>query len=240
MPFDRMRLTKRLAAIVADAPHVAELPRRVCEACRDALPVDGVGLSLMDDDIVGGCTLLGASDPIGTHIEELQFSLGEGPCTSAFRDHQPVFVPDLAAAEATVRWPMFTHAVAALGVSAIFAFPLQLGASSLGVLDCHRSRPGPLLEIMEGLLVADAVAMALLSYELRTRRGAAPGPDLYELSWHQHAEVHLAIGVVAGQLDIPAQEALDLLRAYAYEHDQSMNQVADDVVTLRLRLADEP
>lgn len=239
MPFDRMRLTTRLAAIVADTPHVAELPRRVCEACRDALPVDGVGLSLMDHDIVGGRTLLGATDAIGTQIEELQFSLGEGPCVSAFRDNQPVFVPDLEAAEATVRWPMFTHAIASVGVAAVFAFPLRIAANSIGVLDCHRTHPGPLLEIMEGLLVADAVTMALLSYELRTRH-EAPAPDLFELSWHQHAEVHLAIGVVAGQLDIPAQAALDLLRAYAYEHERTMNQVADDVVALRLRLANEP
>ena len=239
MPFDRMRLTKQLMSIVSDTVHVIELPQRVCEACLDALPVDGIGLSLMDNDIAGGRTLLGATDAIGTEIEQLQFSLGEGPCVSAFRDRQPVFVPDLQAPDATVRWPMFTHAIASLTVSALFTFPLRAGSDCIGVLDCHRANTGPLIEVIEGLLVAEAATMALLAYELRAH-GGTMGPDLYELSRHQHTQVHLAIGVVAGQLDVSTQVALDLLRAYAYEREQPMERVADDVVALRLRLVKEP
>ena len=73
-------------------PSAAELPRRLCAACHAVLPVDGVGLSLMARDQPNGRMLLGASDALGAQIEELQFSLGEGPCVSAFADAMRKYV----------------------------------------------------------------------------------------------------------------------------------------------------
>ncbi|MET9021203.1 GAF and ANTAR domain-containing protein [Actinopolymorpha sp. NPDC004070] len=235
MPLDRLRLIDELAAIVTDADRVTELPQRVCDTVVDLLPIDGVGLSLMNSGIAGGRTLLGASNDVGAEIEELQYRLGEGPCVSAFHDNQPVLVPDLQSAEATVRWPMFTREIAPMGVRAIFAMPLRVGTASLGVLDFHRVHPGPLLEVIEALLVADAVAVVLFNYQLRQQQTDTL-PDLYELSRLQHELVHLAIGMVSGQLDIPNEQAIDLLRAYAYEHGERLNDVAEQVVERRLRL----
>lgn len=65
---------------------------------------------------------------------------------SAFRDAAPVLVSDLDASDASVRWPVFTREARATGVRALFAFPLQVGASGIGLLDCHRAEPGPLAE----------------------------------------------------------------------------------------------
>jgi len=235
MPLDRLHLINELAAIVTDVARVTELPQRMCDTVAAILPVDGVGLSLMDVKIAGGRTLLGATNSVGAHIEELQYSLGEGPCVSAFNDKQPVLVPDLRAPDAAARWPMFTHEIAPLPVRALFALPLRIGTTTLGAMDCHRTRPGPLLEIIEALLVADAVAVGLVNYQIRQRR-SGDLPDLYELSRRQHEQVHIAIGMVCGQLDIPNEQAIDLLRAYAYEHSQPLNEVADEVVEHRLRL----
>jgi hypothetical protein len=235
MALDRLNLINELAAIVTDVARVTELPERMCDTVAAVLPVDGVGLSLMDVNVAGGHTLLGATNSVGSHIEELQYSLGEGPCVSAFNDKQPVLVPDLRAPDAAARWPMFTHEIATLPVRALFAFPVQIGATTLGALDCHRARPGPLLEMIEALLVADAVAVGLLNYQIRQRH-SSDLPDLYELSRGQHEQVHIAIGMVSGQLDIPGEQAIDLLRAYAYENSQLLNEVADEVVERRLRL----
>jgi hypothetical protein len=240
MALDRLRLIDELAAIVADVSRVAELPQRMCDAVAAILPVDGVGLSLMDGSVAGGRTLLGASNGVGAAIEELQYSLGEGPCVSAFVDNQPVLVPDLRATEATVRWPVFTHEIALLDVRALFAIPVRIGTTSVGVLDCHRASPGPLFEVIEALLAADALAVGLLTYQLRQRQSDNL-PDLYELSQRQHEQVHIAIGMASEQLDIPNEQAIDLLRAYAYQHGQPLNQVADDVADRRLRLTlDQP
>src|SRR5256885_3628891 len=106
MAVDRVRLAGALTAIVAGAPEIRLFPERLCAACVNVLPVDGVGLSLMTRDQPGGRALLGASDAVGARIEELQFDLGEGPCFSAFNDARPVLVPDLQDDEPRVRWPM--------------------------------------------------------------------------------------------------------------------------------------
>lgn len=49
-----------------------------------------------------------ATDGTATHLEELQFALGEGPSLDAYRIGQPVLAPHLAA---ETSWPVFSPAV---------------------------------------------------------------------------------------------------------------------------------
>jgi hypothetical protein len=238
MAVDRIRLAGALTAIVADRPTRGELPDRLCSACVAALPVDGVGLSLMTPREPGERMLLGASDAIGTRIEELQFELGEGPCVSAFSEARPMLVEDLQGEEAQARWPMFSRAAPATGARSLFAFPLMIGMAGIGVLDCHRTRTGPLEQTAEALAVADAVTMALLNLQARERGQAFDrDADLFDLSWRSHAVVHQATGVLAAQFGIPPDEALARLRARAFRLSRPLQQLAADVVAGRLRLS---
>lgn len=239
MAVDRVRLAGALTAIVAAPLEPAELPERLCTACVAALPVDGVGVSLMTRE-PGARALLGASDAIGNRIEQLQFDLGEGPCVSAFRNAQPVLVPDLHADEAVARWPMFIHEAASTGAAALFAFPLQVGTIGIGVLDCHRTRAGPLIEIAQALAVADAVTVALLNFQARiAESGDTDATDLFDLSWRTHAVVHQATGALAVQLHISTAEALARLRAHAFRHSRPLHAVASDIMADRLDLSRE-
>ena len=72
-------------------------------ACR----VTGAGVMLMSGEIPGGslCT----TDEVSQLIEELQYTLGEGPCVDACRQDPVVAEPDLAD-PVTRRWPAFTRA----------------------------------------------------------------------------------------------------------------------------------
>jgi hypothetical protein len=235
---DRVRLTAALRAILADSATPEELPNRLCTACREALPVDGVGVSLMTEGQASGRMLLGASDSVGLQIEELQFSLGEGPCMSAYSAAGPVLVPDTRGEEARQRWPMFTSEAAHLELGALFAFPLQVGTVGIGVLDCHRARSGPLVEINEALAVADAVTLALLNTQTATTRAEKP-VDLFDMSWRNHAEVHQATGWLAAQLDIPVATALARLRGHAFRTSRPLHAVATDILTGTLTLPAE-
>lgn len=233
MVVDRGQLADALFAIVEETADLADLPERLCGACLAALPVDGVGLSLMDGNHVGERALLGASDSTGIRLEELQFDLGEGPCASAFSDGQPVLVPDLSAGDARVRWPIFTHRAQTTSARALFAFPLQLGAISIGAMDCYRGQVGPLHEVTEALVVAEAVTLALLQAQAH-----GGGPGLADLAVAHHAAVHQATGMVSVQLEISIEEAFVRLRAYAYRHDRSLDEVGAEVVARRLRFTD--
>jgi hypothetical protein len=200
-----------------------------------------VGVTLITRDHPEGRATLGASDAVGAQIEQLQFDLGEGPCVSAFSEAHPVLVADLRDAEPRARWPMFTRAARSLGVGALFAFPLQLGTSGIGVLDCYRVRPGRLDAPDEALAVADAVTLALLNFQARiaAKDFADDGMDLFDLSWRNHAVVHQATGVLAARLDITTGEALARMRGHAFSHGRPVDAVAEDVMAGRLEFNEE-
>ncbi|WP_052710613.1 GAF domain-containing protein [Pseudofrankia sp. DC12] len=113
---------------------------RLCVGVVSALPVDGAAIAVTSD---GAARVAGASDPAAACLDDLQFTLGEGPGWDAVRHRRPVLVADLAG-QPERRWPMFAPAVLAAGFRAVFAFPLQIGAVRLGALDLLCGRPGPL------------------------------------------------------------------------------------------------
>src|SRR5215203_2878114 len=98
-------LEQVLREIVAEGR--ADAPRRICEACVAALPLDRAALALMT--AADQQEPLWASDDVARELDELQFSLGEGPCVEAFVDRRPVLVADLAE-HANSRWPVFAAA----------------------------------------------------------------------------------------------------------------------------------
>ena len=207
--------------------------RRLCEISRAVLGVDGCGVMLMSDDVAYGS--LCATNEVSTLIEELQFSLGEGPCVDAYNHGEVVAEPDLAD-PARRRWAAFVPPARRAGVGAVFAFPLRVGVVRLGALDLYRNRPGELSDDQhaDALVIADVLA----SWVLDTQ-GAAPAGKVataIEADADFHLVVHNAVGMVSVQLDVSVTEALLRLRAYAFAHGQPLAAIAEDIVARRLRL----
>jgi GAF domain-containing protein len=202
------------------------------------LSITGAGISMVTK--TGNRGVVCSTDEVSARIEDLQFTLGEGPCVDAAEFGAPVMVPDLRTLDdiAVDRWPAFIEGAGAAGVRAVFAFPLRIGAINLGVLDAYRREPGPLRDsqLRAALLAADAAALALLHID-------TAGDDLF--SDHSDArssyqlQVHQATGVVQVQLGVPTEEAFLLLRARAFALGRPLVDVATDVVARRLRFSVE-
>src|SRR5215218_1432824 len=156
-----VRVTEILAAVRAGSPHGSGLAAGLVHACARSLPVSGVGLALMTAK--GPAGTVAATDGAALELEELQFSLGEGPCVDASRSGRPVLQPDLART-APLRWPAFAGGALQAGIRAVFAFPLRVGAIRVGVLDLYRDSAGPLsqAELTDALFFADAATLVLL------------------------------------------------------------------------------
>jgi hypothetical protein len=73
-------------------------------------------------------------------VEELQFTLGEGPCIDTFTSGAPVLEPHLRDPD-QVRWHEFSGPALAAGVEAILGFPLVVGGVLLGALDLYVDHP---------------------------------------------------------------------------------------------------
>ena len=214
-------------------------------AAAAALGVDGIAAGMMGTGAEGIVLPWGrwGRQEASAALEDAQFTLGQGPCVEALADGSPVLVADLAAA--TARWPAFTPAAAALGVGAVFAFPLRIGAISVGVLWAHRAAAGPLSvqQLADALALADAVTVLLVHQAIPGNgtpgaRPSSPYPGWAAPSTYR-AQVHQATGMISVQLDVGLAEALVRLRARAYAEDRRVAEVADDVVSRRLRF-DEP
>ena len=141
MPGDR--LARVLAALAADEDGaVAPLATRLCGASARVLEVSGAALALVSEDCVWAT--LCASDEVAGRLEDLQFTLGEGPGIDAYHGGQAVLEPDLDGTGS--RWPVFTEAATAVGVRAVFAFPMRIGVIRVGVLSLYRKKPGSLAD----------------------------------------------------------------------------------------------
>ena len=149
------RLRSELGAAVSEVGDAAAVADRLCRACVvDLLRVDGASISLTLDATQRGT--FGSSSPLSRHLDELQFTYGEGPCLDAVDQGKPVLVADLA--DTRDRWPVYAGAVLDAGVQAVFALPVRLSAQPVGALDLYRDRRGPLTD--------DALAGGMLAAEL--------------------------------------------------------------------------
>lgn len=206
-----------------------------CEAATTLAGADGGWLSVMSDP--SRRALVHATGPRAAELEELQFTLGEGPGTDAFRSGSPVLVADLGEQGFRERWPGFAVAGVTAGATAIFAFPLVQGAIRVGVLGLYRKTPGPLSpEALADVLVGADVALMLL---LNARAGMDGDGSSVRLSsgWSDdHAQVYQATGMVSAQRGVGLEEALAVLRAHAFAQDQTLDAIAAAVVARRLRL----
>src|SRR5207244_6095905 len=66
---------------------------RLCEVSAEIIGVGGAGIMLMSNDAprVSICS----SNEVSERIEDLQFTLGEGPCVDAYELDRPVLEPNL-------------------------------------------------------------------------------------------------------------------------------------------------
>jgi hypothetical protein len=218
----------------AGSPHGTGRLDRLCSALTRVLPASGVGVSLLTDDNSGGGTLA-ASDAKSRVLEELQFSLGEGPCIDAYALRRPVLEPDLQW-NGSRRWPGYARAAQQHGVAAVFAFPLQAGAARAGALDIYRAEAGGLTPdaLTQAFTFAD-VAMGLL-VDGQARAGAArSSPDLDDALVNR-LEVYQAQGMVMVDLGVGIEEAMARLRAHAYADGRTLGDVAKDIVAGNLIL----
>lgn len=212
---------------------------RICDGCVSELNVSGAGatvLTYLHEDGQNHDTrrgLVHASNEVSAGLEDLQLTVGEGPCLDTFASGGPVLVPDLA--QASDRWPAFTSQARQLGAAAVFSFPLQLGVIRLGSLDCYRDWTGPLGQpaVADALILADLATQALVD--------EMDGHAVDDLGWlaDPHAEIHQASGMVQVQLNTTTDAALLRLRAHAYAHDLSLSHVARQVVARELRFDTE-
>lgn len=232
------QLRAELAAVLTSGERGPAAADRLCVASLSLLGVDAAAISLIDEGQSRGT--FGASDAAARVLDALQFTCGEGPCLEATRTMAPVLIPDLQSADEQ-RWPAFRDAAERAGVRAVFAVPVRVGRIGLGALDLFRSVSGDLsfTQIRDAVLIAEAGAQVLLDLADDGRDGGARAAPLDQ--WAQVAslariDVYQATGMIMAQLETSPVDALVRLRAYAFANELSAGEVAQLIISRRLRM----
>jgi hypothetical protein len=231
-----VRVEEILLSVLDDSADAADAPARLVRACAAALPITGVGLVLMTNASPAGTVAI--SDARAGTMEDLQFTLGEGPCVECSRTGRPVLQPDLARTGPD-RWPGFSAGALEAGIRAIFAWPLRVGGIRLGVLDLYRDRVGELseAELIEALSFADAATEVLLRMQALSELDGSGVVSIPLVE--DRAEVHQATGMITVQAGVGMAEALLRLRARAYASERPIVDVARDVLSGVLNFTEE-
>jgi hypothetical protein len=229
---------ERLLAAV-DGRRGVDAADSLCEACVVLFDIDAAAISLVFDGANGGT--LGSSSALARIYDELQFTLGEGPCLDSVARRTPILVVDLADPK-EARWPAFGPALLAYEIRGVFAMPVVVAGEYVGALDLFRKRPGRFEgEQFAGTIVAAELAgiplLDLLNGDLQAAVSDPNSNAWAELNALSRAEVSQATGMLVAQLGVEPAEALVRLRAYAYSTGRSATDVARDILDRRLKLA---
>ena len=226
-PDRRRQLLSNLAQTPGDS-----LADRICHLCV-AGDIDGAAILLHSgDQLLGVAASTGA---LGDSLADLELTLGEGPGHQAVKIGTTVFADQLLTGTSQ-GWPIFaTHAQQA-GIAAVFAYPLQLGSMMLGVLEMARGRAGSMsaMDLLDTAHLASLATSALLLSQSNVNDQDAF--DLLELSEPTQLRIHQATGMAAEQTGASLTDSLALLRAYALVNAQSLSEVAQLVVTRKIRM----
>jgi GAF domain-containing protein len=210
----------------------------ICEACVDLFDIDAAAISLIFDGANAGT--LGSSGASARIYDELQFTLGEGPCLDSVAGRAPVLVLDLAD-PADTRWPAYGPALLSKDIRFVFAMPVVVAGEHIGALDLFRATPGRMTgeESAAAIVAAELAGVPLLDLIAGDLQAAIRDPRSNawaELNSLSRAEVSQATGMLVAQLGIEPAEALVRLRAHAYATGSTATDVARAVLDRRLKL----
>jgi GAF domain-containing protein len=208
------------ARSVSKAGSVDEALESIVHAAQLSLPgFDHVGVSTVDRQ--GNITTRAQTGELVKQLDDLQYSLGEGPCVDSLREAYVVEAPDI---KHDQRWPRYVPAAVDRGLLSQLAVKLYLDEEgTLGGLNIYSTRSKD--------IDPEAVAAADL---FATHAALALG-KVRELSNLNHAlasreTIGKAIGVIMAKYDLDEQAAFGFLARLSSHANIKVRELATQIL----------
>jgi GAF domain-containing protein len=195
-----------------------ETVTEIVHAARRSVPgADHVGVTLARQD--GGYATLAATGEKAHELDQLQYSLSEGPCLQAIDGDTLVHVRDV---RAETRWSAFMSEASQLGLRSQIGVRIhadKLGRSGLNIyseqeLDDRSARAADLFAAQAGLAIAKARAIDQLAEGMRSRQ-----------------RIGVAVGILMHRYSMSEERAFAYLVRASSHNNVKLRDVAADVVT---------
>jgi GAF domain-containing protein len=186
--------------------------------------IDGCDLAGISIVHATGIETVSSSDESLKRIDDLQFSLGQGPCLDALQEHETVHSPDLSNDE---RWPEWgPHIAQEIGVGSNVSYRLFTNRHSLGALNLYSRETHAFSTdgIYHGLALAAHVAVALAASEKE---------EHLERAVINRTVIGQAEGILMERFSIDAEQAFNVLRRVSQDRNVKLSLIAEELVRTR-------
>ena len=171
---------------------------------------------------------VGGSSPKAVRLDQIEQSIGDGPCIEALRIKAPVLLSNM---DTDPRWPAYRDALAAEGCRGTLGVPLELGDDSAAALNFFAFSSGVFTEsvIQEASEFAEIAGGAV---RLAVRLGTAQtlAEDL-TAAMESRTSIDLACGVIMGQNRCSQAEAMAILTKVSSNRNQKLRVVAEEMLS---------
>ncbi len=206
---------------------------RVAHLAVQAIPqADGAGLTLFEPDHPK--TVVGTGGFV-TEVDDIQYSLNEGPCVSAVAESRTFTSGNLGGAS---QWPRFGPRVGRLGVHSALSLPL-LGpeGTAFGALNVYAhprdSFDANAVRLGEAFAGPAAVSVANAAMLAQAERLVAQLSDALT----SRAEIDQALGILMSRSGSTAPQAFDRLRELSQTSSTKLAEVARELIGDAVRRA---
>lgn len=168
------------------------------------------------------------SDTRARNLDELQYSIGDGPRLAALRTETMVHIPDL---DTDLRWRKFNEAARRTNIGSILALPLRLQSSAQAVVNLYspitRGFPDHGIDAAVGLtgLAARALDLALNVAQLRDAR------DDLSAALKSRTVIDTAIGAIMAQNRCTRDAAFRILVKASSYRNIKLKEVAAIIIS---------
>ncbi len=219
-----------LTTLATGALDLTDMLTQVATLAVQAIPgADGAGLTLLRID---RADLIVKSEPFVRTIDDIQYSIGEGPCISAAATGQTRRSGQL---HNDPRWPQFGPRASELGVHSALSLPLVVSTGILGAMNVYAHDPNSFDDHSQNCGETFAVSAALAVQNAQILDQTARLIDQLRAGLNGRGLIDQAIGVLRRRSGATADEAMGRLKEIGQTQQISLTAAAASILDSAMR-----
>jgi len=218
---------ERFAAALTSGYGIGDVLHNLTGEMAEVLDLTGAGVTLVHD---GQQRFVTAAIESIADLERVQEQWQKGPCIDAVAAASPIALPDIAAVEASERWPDYTIAAKTAGIQAVAGIPMLADQVAIGAVNLYDSQPRNWsAEDLRVATIFASIATGYLAHASAARQEQRTAEQLQQ-ALNTRLIIEQAKGVLATKRETTVDDAFETLRRYAREHHARIHDVARAVV----------
>jgi GAF domain-containing protein len=160
-------------------------------------------------------------------MDEVQYAFGDGPCLTAARTNEAVYVPNI---HHEPRWPEYLAAIAGHGIGSILGVPIPLdgdAASGLNLYSTHPSGFDDTARHAAGVFAREASQSLRLAVRIANLTDTA---ENLKAAMDSRTTIDVAAGIIMAQNRCSQDTAMMILKAASSARNTKLRDVAAAVV----------